>query len=61
MKQYVAFDKIEFEDWFIRLRAEVSWMLKDTIMRDNRWTQEQAIDAAFQKMSKELGGGRGRL
>jgi len=55
MKQYVAFEKQEFVEWSRRLRAEVSWMLKEQIMRDNNWTQDQAIDAAFWKLMTETG------
>lgn len=55
MKQYITFDKEEFEDWYARLRAQVSWMMQETIMRNNNWSREDAIDYAFKKMKRETG------
>ena len=54
MKRYITYNEQDFDDWIKRFRVEISWMLKDTIMRDNNWSQEDAIDAAFKKMLLEL-------
>ena len=52
MKKQVVFDLKEYEEFLVRIQEEVVWMLKPTIMNENKWDIQDAVRYAVQKIGK---------